>query len=371
MSTDASLPLIYVAGPYTHPDPVANTHLALEAAERIMASGLGVPHVPHLTLAWHLVYPHEEGFWYGYDLHLLRRCDALLRLSGASKGADAEVVGAERLGIPVFFSETRLWEWLRGKGATSGRPAGCPAVSTEAAAPILAVGSWRTNADLIADCARLGYLRDEWSTLDPTYGLGTFWRKWRPNRLIGTDLDPSKSCTFRISVDFTAIPWTDHSFDAVVFDPPYKLNGKPEAAGLRYGTRDPATPAERLDLIARGVAECARVLDRGCLLVKCQDQVVSGRVVWQTDLVTSVAETSGLAKVDRFDFLSYRPQPPGRRQLHARRNASQLLVFARKGWRPAGQQVPPASRLSTTPAPSPSAAVPTANLPRSHDEPQP
>jgi hypothetical protein len=37
--------------------------------------------------------------------------------------------------------------------------------------PILAATSWRSNAELIADCAALGYLRANWLTLDPTYGL--------------------------------------------------------------------------------------------------------------------------------------------------------------------------------------------------------
>ena len=40
--------------------------------------------------------------------------------------------------------------------------------------PILAIAKWSSNAALIADCARLGYLRKEWRTLEPTYGYGTF-----------------------------------------------------------------------------------------------------------------------------------------------------------------------------------------------------
>jgi hypothetical protein len=54
-------------------------------------------------------------------------------------------------------------------------------------------------------------------------------------------------------------------------------------------------------------------------------------VRWQTIDFTLVAESCGLGLVDRFDFLSYRPQPSGVRQQHARRNSSQLLVFKR-GW---------------------------------------
>jgi len=206
------------------------------------------------------------------------------------------------------------------------------------AAPVMAIDKWSTNAALIADCARLGYLRPEWLTLDPTYGYGTFWEKWQPNPgyLVGTDLNPVKSMQPG-GVDFTDMPWSDGEFDAVVFDPPYKLNGTPsdtDGADERYGVGGPVYTdwRERMDLIRRGLTECARVLGDGYLLLKCQDQVCSGKVRWQTVDFTNHAATLGLGLVDRFDFLSYRPQPAGRRQVHARRNASTLLVFKR-GWK--------------------------------------
>jgi hypothetical protein len=194
---------------------------------------------------------------------------------------------------------------------------------------VLAIQKWASNAELIAACAELGYLRDNWPTLDPTYGHGTFWKLWRPQNLTACDLDPTKSPEGR-SIDFTALPWDDGYFAAVVFDPPYKLNGTPdESIDKRYGVHQSTRWQDRMALIERGVYECARVLDYGYLLVKCQDQVVSGRKVWQTDAVTAAAASSGLTKVDRFDLLSYRPQPEGRRQVHAHSCSSQLLVFAR------------------------------------------
>lgn len=106
------LPLIYVAGPYAHPDPVENTHLAIRAGDRILDSGLAVPYVPHLSLAWHLVTPRPAAEWYAYDLELLARCDAVYRLPGISVGASAEVRRATELGIPVFRSYVRLTAWL-------------------------------------------------------------------------------------------------------------------------------------------------------------------------------------------------------------------------------------------------------------------
>lgn len=205
-------------------------------------------------------------------------------------------------------------------------------VTTEYVAPVLAFGDWPSNAEMIEDCARLGYLRPEWKTLDPTYGHGTFWKRWQPESLVMCDLVEAKS-PVGYAVDFTALPFADRSFEAVVFDPPYKLNGTPdEAVDARYGVHLPTRWQDRMALIRLGIEECARVLGDGYLLVKCQDQVCSGRVRWQTDEFTRHAELCGLGKVDRLDFPTYRPQPKGRRQVHAARNSSQLLVFKRDWW---------------------------------------
>lgn len=199
---------------------------------------------------------------------------------------------------------------------------------------VLAIDKWKTNGDLIAACADLGYLRDDWVTLDPTYGEGTFWKVWQPGILVGTDINPEKRNHHHCQpVDFTALPWLANTFDCVVFDPPYKLNGTPDAAlDERYGVDQPTRWQDRMDLIARGLVECDRVYNGvGYLLLKVQDQVCSGKIRWQSYEFTKQAEALGLGLVDRFDFLSYRPQPADRCQVHARRNSSQLLVFKR-GW---------------------------------------
>lgn len=93
--------LIYIAGPYTHPDPVVNTRIAIDAWNKLIAAG-NTPIVPHVSMLLHLVYPKPIEFWYKYDIEIMKRCDAVLRLPGNSIGADAEVRAAKDIGLPVY-----------------------------------------------------------------------------------------------------------------------------------------------------------------------------------------------------------------------------------------------------------------------------
>ena len=104
-------PLVYVAAPYTRPDPVENTHLAVKTATELQDTGLVTCVVPHLNLVWHLVAPQPPDYWYEYDYAILTRCDALLRLPGDSTGADAEVAFAVERGIRVFTDRDHLLSW--------------------------------------------------------------------------------------------------------------------------------------------------------------------------------------------------------------------------------------------------------------------
>lgn len=106
-------PLVYLAAPYTKLDPVENTHKAIKMATFLYETGFVVPVVPHLTLLWHIVDPRPLEFWYAYDLQLMHRCEAVLRLPGASSGADAEVAAAASAEIPVFDSPDELLDWAR------------------------------------------------------------------------------------------------------------------------------------------------------------------------------------------------------------------------------------------------------------------
>ena len=114
-TTYVDLPLVYVAGPYTRPDPVENTHLTIAAADELVRDGIVTPFVPHLTLLWHVVSPQPLEFWYAYDLAVLVRCDAVLRLPGESTGADREVAFAARRELPIFDTKDELYEWAQSR----------------------------------------------------------------------------------------------------------------------------------------------------------------------------------------------------------------------------------------------------------------
>lgn len=102
-------PMLYVAGPYTRPDPVENTHRAARFATIVYDAGTYVPMVPHLSLLWHMVTPRGVDHWYELDLHQMSHCDAIVRLPGESTGADREMEQAIEWGIQVVqFSSFAL-----------------------------------------------------------------------------------------------------------------------------------------------------------------------------------------------------------------------------------------------------------------------
>ncbi len=90
---------IYIAAPFTG-DVDANCARAIDAAEEVLRAGF-LPFVPHLYRAWDARHagPYEQ--WMALCFAEIDRCDALLRLPGASAGADREVVYAIERRLPV------------------------------------------------------------------------------------------------------------------------------------------------------------------------------------------------------------------------------------------------------------------------------
>lgn len=98
---------IYIAGPYTKPDPEMNTAEAIFMGDWVRSLGFSV-YIPHLTHYWEKQIHHEFEFWMEHDLEWLDVCDAVLRLPGESAGADREVAYAKEHGKPVYYSIPEL-----------------------------------------------------------------------------------------------------------------------------------------------------------------------------------------------------------------------------------------------------------------------
>lgn len=116
-------PVVYIASPYTKGDPAINTHFQCRVFDRLMSDGLVWPVVPLWSHFQHIVFPRHYQDWIDYDLALIERYDACLRLNAEhsqldysmekSSGADGEVARFKELGKPVFFDVDALYEWVR------------------------------------------------------------------------------------------------------------------------------------------------------------------------------------------------------------------------------------------------------------------
>jgi hypothetical protein len=189
----------------------------------------------------------------------------------------------------------------------------------------------RTNSRAILDLHVLGYLTNEDSVLDCTYGEGRFWKLWSPSRLTKTDLYPKFDDVE--SVDFTALTerFGANAFDVTVFDPPYKLNGTPSGPmDDTYGVGIKAPVLHRLETIMVGTLQSWSVTKPGgYIIIKVQDQVVSGYPEWISMDVRNYL-TGSARLVDMCQVINYRPQPKGRKQVRFRRNTSQMMVFRKE-----------------------------------------
>ncbi len=103
---------IYIAGPYTKGDVAINVRKAFEMANELADLGFA-PFVPHSTHFWHMLFPRPYEFWLKLDNEFLPCCDALIRISGESNGADKEVELAKDYNIPVFHSKQELINYFK------------------------------------------------------------------------------------------------------------------------------------------------------------------------------------------------------------------------------------------------------------------
>ena len=106
---------IYVAGPYSPQSPSKHTCIqeaahnvdrAIRVALVLISKG-HYPFVPHLTHYIHVSSACQrelgERFYYEYDNTFLDHWAEALFYMGSSKGADAELERAKRLGLKIFY----------------------------------------------------------------------------------------------------------------------------------------------------------------------------------------------------------------------------------------------------------------------------
>ncbi len=98
---------VYVAGPLSKPSELDNIHTAVRWGDKVMEAGL-IPLIPHLDALWHMISPKSYETWIAWCLAWVTRCDAVLRVPGASTGADREVACAQEHNMPVFYGEEGL-----------------------------------------------------------------------------------------------------------------------------------------------------------------------------------------------------------------------------------------------------------------------
>jgi hypothetical protein len=102
---------IFIAGPYSNGDVAQNVKLAMDTANQLIDLGVA-PYCPHLTHFLHLAQYQPYEVWVNLHMAYLDVCDAILRLPGESRGADGEVRKAQKVGLPVFYSQSELINWL-------------------------------------------------------------------------------------------------------------------------------------------------------------------------------------------------------------------------------------------------------------------
>lgn len=184
------------------------------------------------------------------------------------------------------------------------------------------------NEDLLPVVMNL-YAKEGFKIADVTYGNGNFWKKMDMSVY---DFYPSDLRTN--GIDFRNLPYADSSMDMVVLDPPY-MHGS--SAPIHERLDAPYHNNSRggwgnwyvLSLYDDGILEAHRVLkSKGILLVKCQDQVESGKNRFDHIEIYNYALELEFLVEDLF-ILTKVGQPMMRHnyQLHARKNHSYMWVF--------------------------------------------
>ncbi len=198
------------------------------------------------------------------------------------------------------------------------------------------------NADVFPKILQLHVPKGS-TVADVTLGGGIFWKNVRKSdyRLLATDI--------KTGVDCRKLPYRDSSVECVVLDPPYMeglfrrnrthLAGSGSHAAFRKtysnGKETPGGPKYHeavLDLYFKAASEAWRVLGpEGILIVKCQDEVSANTQRLTHVEIINKLEALGFYTKDLFVVVRTNNPVISRlkKQVHARKNHSYFLVFAK------------------------------------------
>ena len=157
------------------------------------------------------------------------------------------------------------------------------------------------NTDLMKQVASK-YLKPGYRIADVTYGKGVFWKKINTTDY---DLCPSDLITCpKAPFDFRSLPYPSGSFDAVVLDPPYMHHPGKVCFEANYRNSETTKGLDHAGIIGLyedGMRECVRILKPGgLLLVKCKDEIESGRQRVSHFEVLEIALRLGMVAQDLF-----------------------------------------------------------------------
>ena len=117
-------PFVYIASPYTKGDPCINTWAQIQTFNELMDDGVVWPYIPLTSHFLHTTHPRKYQDWIDYDLDIIHKMDAVLRIDSIcghmsyhvseSSGADGEELKASEIGIPIFYNKFDLYDWSNG-----------------------------------------------------------------------------------------------------------------------------------------------------------------------------------------------------------------------------------------------------------------
>lgn len=202
-----------------------------------------------------------------------------------------------------------------------------------------------TNADLLARAFRL-YIPPGSAVIDATYGKGIFWQRidrTQYDTYINDPKDPAPedppdlhrhtlgTIALNLGVSYTTCY---RKWDAFILDPPYMHGGKTVKPSINDCYRNAnTTHTSIVRMYAMGLLEAAKLLRKGGLvLVKCQDEIESGRQQWTHVELMDLLKAFGYVLRDMFVLVQTgKPAMREGYQHTARKNHSYLLIGEYRG----------------------------------------